>query len=870
MRSVDVLERETSLRALKTQLADARAGRGSLVLLGGEAGIGKTTLIRRFQDDLPNDVRVLVGGCEPMRAPRPLGPLLDIASSFGPRFLAAFAGEPRASIFDLFLLELRRAVHPTVVVFEDVHWADEATRDLLRFLGRRIGGTRSLLIATFRGDEVGPRHPLRVLVGDLVGSPAVKRLTLNRLSFAAVAHLARGFQGDVEALHRMTGGNPFFVAEVLASRSLDLPWTVRDAVLARAARLEPDARHALDVASVIGPVFDLAVLEALAIETGAVDACEQAGFIETQASSWGFRHELVRDAVYRTLSGARRRALHRLVLGALEASPSGRDALATLAHHAAAAGDATAALRYAPAAARRAAELGAHEEARAQYASTLPYLDGIVATARVSLLEAYATECTIVDRLEESASVRRDVVERWRALGQPLRVGFNLSLLAQALEGLGRRVEAQSASDEAIAVLERFPKGPELARAYWYHANLAMLDGDTDAALAYGDRAIALSQRVGDIAMLANAHMTVGTTLLRANRPGADVHLASSLVLGREHGLPNLVATVHTNRGATAGEGYRFDEAKAELELAATLTEEHGHDNIRSYALAWLALIAMYQGAWTTATDLALDVLARRQLSTSARITALVTLGRVRSRRGDPEAAAVLDEALALADRTGTFRRIGPVRAARAEAASLAHDEERVREEVGAVYDIAVAQRHPWIVGELALWRSNVDDRSPPPPTWIAEPFALQLAGRIAESSTAWLRLGCPYEAARVACEGGDAGEARRAFTILGEMGARPASQRAARVLRELGVRVVPRGPRDGTRAHPALLTPREAQVLDLLAQGLRNDEIARRHGVSPRTVGHQVSSVLDKLAVPTRTAAVAEARRRGLLNELR
>lgn len=235
-----LLEREEPLRQLGAWLNEAQAGRGRLVLLGGEAGVGKTVLIQRFCRDLPRVTRFLVGACDALSTPRPLGPLIDIAATVGGALERALAGEKRRHrVFQSFLIELTSSARPTVVVFEDVHWADGATLDLLRFVGRRCAAARALVIATYRDDEVGPKHPLRVALGDLATTPEVRRLMLAPLSEAAVRLLAQGSRVDSDMLYQQTRGNPFFVAEVLAAGAGGIPVTVRDAVLARAARLPP-------------------------------------------------------------------------------------------------------------------------------------------------------------------------------------------------------------------------------------------------------------------------------------------------------------------------------------------------------------------------------------------------------------------------------------------------------------------------------------------------------------------------------------------------------------------------------------------------------------------------------------------------------
>ena len=248
---MELLERGAFLASLEGWLDAARHGQGCMVLLGGEAGIGKTALARAFCDRHGADARVLWGACDALRTPRPLGPLLDITREVGWELARLVAAEPtRHRLFGAFLDLLASAREPVVAVVEDAHWADEATLDLLLFLGRRVADSPAVVLVTYRDDEAGREHPLRTVIGDLATARWVHRLDLPPLSRAAVASLADPHGIDPDRLHRVTGGNPFFVTEVLGAAGGEVPPTVRDAVLARTARLTPAARAALDAARV--------------------------------------------------------------------------------------------------------------------------------------------------------------------------------------------------------------------------------------------------------------------------------------------------------------------------------------------------------------------------------------------------------------------------------------------------------------------------------------------------------------------------------------------------------------------------------------------------------------------------------------------
>jgi DNA-binding CsgD family transcriptional regulator len=281
---------------------------------------------------------------------------------------------------------------------------------------------------------------------------------------------------------------------------------------------------------------------------------------------------------------------------------------------------------------------------------------------------------------------------------------------------------------------------------------------------------------------------------------------------------------------------------------------------------AWQALSLFYQGRWGEATKIARSVVGAPNLSSVSRIMALVALGRVMVRRGDPEARAVLEEALALSEQTGELQRIAPVRAARAEAAWLAGDRDRVVEEARDVFALVAGLRHPWLLGELAIWLWHAGEIDTAPPETLA-PFRLLIAGQWQASAASWRELGCPYEAAMALAEGDEAAlrDAHAEFTRLE---AAPAAAIVLSRLRVLGARGIPRGPRPSTRVNPAQLTQREAEILALIAAGRRNAEIAGQLFLSPRTVAHHVTSILAKLGVQSRTEAAREAARLGLAGQ--
>jgi ATP/maltotriose-dependent transcriptional regulator MalT len=851
----NLLEREAPLQALAAAHERAHNG-GRVALVHGEAGVGKTALVSSFTDALGERADVAWGQCDALFTPRVLGPAYDVAARQGGALLEAFdSGASRAAVFAAFLKSMRKGRDP-VVVFEDVHWADEATLDLLKYLGRRIGDTRALLILTYRDDEITSSHPLRFVLGELP-QERCSSIALQSLSLAAVEVLARAAKAQAKAVHAATGGNPFYVTEVLASGG-DIPSSVRDAVLARAARLGPRARAAADLVSVSPGGLEVEVVERC-VDQGAqaIAECEERGMLRLSGGMLRFRHEIARLALLGALGEVHARRLNAQVLTALRAGGEDGDRLARLAHHAQAAGEAEAATRYAIAAARRAATMGAHRQAADHYALALRFGTHLGDAERAALNDDHAWECHVTGR-PERIEARRKAISLWQRVGNREREAESLSRLAHLLVALGRDAEGEAAMRQALDLVAETP-GSSQAVVYRLHAYLRMLERDVDAAIAAGHKALALAERFGTADDRANVLNSIGSAMLVSDDLRGVEYLERSVALAMAEGSDFNVANGYGNLGSASGEVHRFEEALRWLDLGIAWAQKHDLDNAFLYEMSWRALAQLFLGRWSEAAQSAQVVLADPSSTAIARIMALLAVGRLRSRRGDPGAWEVLDDALELAEATETLQRLAPVRAARAEAAWLAGEDAAAAREASAADELARRKRHAWFVGELAYWQWK-GGRVVEVPDYAAQPYALQVAGRWREAAQEWKARGCPYEQARALAEGTT--ESRlEALRMFDELGARPAAERVRQSLRASGVRRIPRGPRASTRAQPAGLTAREVQILKLIAESLTNAEIGARLHISTKTVDHHVSAVLAKLGVGTRREAVKAAK---------
>jgi tetratricopeptide (TPR) repeat protein len=772
---MDLLERDDCFDQLSVLLRTATIGNGRTVLISGEAGIGKTALVEQFVSQHANEVRRLWGACEALFTPRPLGPLYDIVTQTqGSLSRLINRDTERPALFSAFLDELQKSPLPTIVVFEDVHWADEATLDLIKFLGRRIPHLPVLFLITYRENELSRDHPLRSVIGDLP-STAVARLGLAPLSEQAVTSLAQQAHRSAEQLYAATLGNPFFVTEVLASDTPGVPLTVRDAVLARIARLSPAARPLLELASVVPTRTERWLLEAvLGAATSVLEECLTSGMLPLDHTTVAFRHELARQAVESTLSPLRKPALHAQVLQALLSHGEDISQAARLVHHATGAHDEALVVRYAPLAAQQASVQGAHREAADQYATALRYADQFLAVHQAELLEGRAYECYLTSQMEEAVQARLAALRIWRQLDRPGTVGQTLRWLSRLSWMLGKPDEAEQYAVEAVHLLETLPPSAELAMAYSNMAQLSMLAEENAQAVRWGERAIALAKSLGDVETLVHALDNVGTAQLSAQNEQGRANLERSLQLALERGWEEHAARVYCNLASRAVRARDYPLAAHYLRDGLAYCTEHDLDTWGTYMMAWQARTRFEQGAWDDAAEEATHVLDHYRLFPATKFSALVVLGWVRVRRGDPESAAVLDEVRTLSQTTGELQRIAPVAAARAEAAWLQGNQERCLAEARVGYDLALAHTDPWALGELSLWMWRVGGLTSAPGP-IAEPFARQIAGDWQGAASLWAAIGCPYEQA-LALADGDADAMRSALALLEQLGAQPAS----------------------------------------------------------------------------------------------
>ena len=853
-----LLERQVELQMLGTAVERAGTGRGSAVLVLGEAGIGKTSLVHAFLDAAAGRARILVGACEDLLTPRALGPLRDAARSAPAGPLAA-ALSPRADpdfVFAAVRDELASPPSPTLLVIEDAHWADGATLDVLRYLGTRVQALPAVLLVTYRDDSLARDHPLRGLLG-VLGSTAATRLQLTRLSTDAVREMAAPTNVDVGELLRLTRGNPFFVSEVLAHPCDVVPPTVVDAVLARVGALSPAAQTALDRLAVIPSGAEISLLRVLIGDLAPVAEAERAGVVEVRGDLVAFRHELARRAVVESLPVSVRLELNADVLRALLASPD-RDPFRVL-HHAVEAGDDAAVVAHGPAAAQEARRAGAHRQAAVCYAQVLVRGRLLTTAQRARLGEAYAWALSSSNQLHAAAVAAATAAELWQQDGDDSRLVRALATLSRHEWLTERPVAARASAEHALELARPLGDSYQNAIATANLGGLLVVIDREEEGLRYLDEGLAIAERSGEAGVAALCRNYRGSALLQLGDLSGREELLRSMAQAADLDDHEYVMRAYYNLIEGLWRLGEYREALGYIEQG----EHFGRDrDFRVYGYMFAARrcrLALMRGHWAEAEVGLRELLDGQDDPGMIGRETVPILARVLVRQGSADAPEWLALATSHAARANVLEWLVPTGLAHIEHAWLTGD----RGQAGPYPELllkrtdrpgALVQR-----GELLVYLRRLGYPAEPFPG-CPEPYASALRGDWRSAADAWLSEGDPYERAVELAESGQIEPTLEAFMALDGLGAKPAAAIARSRLRGLGLARLPRRPQPGRLTNPAGLTDRQLEILRMIATGLSNAEIARRLVVSPRTVDHHVSAVLAKLGVATRREAAARA----------
>lgn len=855
---MELLERDDHIRRLESAFDGISGAGGTIVSISGEAGIGKTSLVEQFTGKIKDKANVLWGACDALFTPRPLGPLYDISFQLKNSLLDLLKNQSsRALIFSKFLEELRDGSLPRVVVIEDVHWADESTLDLIKFLARRANRINSLFIITFRSDEIGRSHPLRFVLGDIPPKNLL-RLDLAPLTAETVYRIAES--SGISNLFEITAGNPFLINELLSDHSGSVPTSVKDSIMRKLAGLSDNARELVELVSVVPTRAERWLIDgAMPAGPGAIDEVTGSGVLKIEDGSVSFKHELSRMAAEESLSESRRESLNELVVRSLLKQERFDNYLGRIIHHAVRARDAEIIVRYAPDAAKQASALGAHSLASDHFQNALRYADNLPREKLIGLYEGKSYECYLTGKVSEGIEAGETVLRLLKEAPDPAREGENFRRLSRMLWYDGQDRKGEEYLDNAIGILGKLPMSSHLAMAYSNKSQIYMSREDNEPAIEWGEKAVGLARQLGDPEVEAHALNNIGCARVFMDDYSGEACLKESLEISIRNNFYEHAARAYANLGSILLQGRKLVEADECLSAGRDYSNEKDLYTLSLCLAGHHAVVKMQFGNWDEAVDTSNMVLGKHNVPPANRTAPLFVVGLVRARRNDPGADEPLEEAGRLAVQVNEMEKTIFVITARAEISWLQNRIDDAVTGLKALYDKLKRGGNSWEIGQLAYWLWKAGHLSEIPQR-IAKPYLLQINGEWQAAAALWEELRCPYEQALALSEGNERGM-KKAIEIFDRLGASAASQLIKQQMRGLGIKRVPKGPRHTTRANPAGLTSRQLEILRLLDDGLSNNEIGNRLFISPKTVDHHISAILSKLNVKSRHEAAALVR---------
>lgn len=851
-----LLERSDQLARLDALVDEAADDGGSVALIRGEAGIGKTHLVAEFVRRRADTAHILQGACDDLLTPQTFGALWDIARE-EPDVADALATDNHRLVQEAMLQLLSRRLRPTVLVIEDTQWADEATLDVIKFLGRRIARTNALVVLTYRDTEVAVEHPLRQVIGDLTPASVV-RIGLSPFSVGAVREMVGDRPLSVDAVMAQTDGNPLYVAEMVSWTDDDVPASIQEMVVARASKASTAARHMLDVVSVVPGEAEVDVIAGvIGPALPGLDECVRLGLLRANASAIGYVHEIQRRAIEAGLTPDRRRILNAAVMECLGPESDA----ARLVHHANEAGDAEAIIENAPRAARAAIAAESPRDALVHFSLLEPYLNLMNDEEAASVLYDWSEQAY---HLHDSAALELigRSVDRYRRIGDVVALGRALTLLSRVRMQRLQTLPALDAATEAVALLDDQTNSAVLSYALSALAHVTwLLEEDVPSSLKPAERALEVANDSGDKNAKIRALNIIGNMEYSVGLSGGMERLEQARALAEQVGDRSAETRALSNMAAMAADFRRMSLA---IDLARRALETASRYEMRSneaMASAIYAEILLWSGKWDLVEDAASAALGT---TPEAETIAWRILGTLQMRRGRREAKTALERMWALARPAGQLTVVDPAAAVLAEYMWLSDDKDPAwLKALDAILDEGISVGNPWPSGPLALWMWKLGRMESKPPDTF-DFYGWIIDGEPERAAAFWKEQGVPYEEALSLMHIGTDGRLE-ALRMAEEIGA---DALAARIRTELTAdgHAPPRGKSHATREHAAGLTPRQAEVLAVLAEGLTNAEIADQFFLSPRTVENHVAAILMKLDVPTRAEAVAVARDRGLV----
>ncbi len=863
---MELIERDGFLALLQTQLKNIGEGEGHCIFVSGEAGIGKTSLVKAFREENNHNCLIYQGACDALFTPRPLAPLYDIMWQVNNNLWAnSHSMEERSKLFTSFFREVSKKKEKLIIVFEDIHWADEATLDFIKFFARRIAQLRCLFMLTYRDDEIHSGHPLKNILGQLPPD-SFSRLKLTPLSKPTVEKMALAKGYNPEDVYSISGGNPFYVNEILASYSPGVPENIKDSILSIYPRQHEKIKQVWDLLSILPTGLDIQYFEKMdPLYVAAVHESLHTTILVLKESAVFFKHELYRRTIEASLSPLARISLNKKMLDLfMESYEENRD-IERIVHHAKNANEYETVVKYAPLAAREAATVGAHIEASRLYLSAIEYYQGTDKNTLTELYEKYAYECYLTNQIKEAIIYITRSLQLCKEKNDKEKIGSNLRFLSRLWWFDGNGKNAEQCAEEAIEVLEAEPSSSSQAMAYSNMSQMKMITGQFAECISWGEKAIAIAVELNDDETLSHALNNVGAVQMRvlsSAQKGAAL-VKQSLDIALKHSYHEHVARAYMNLIINGIAIKDYATAATAMEEGILYCEERDLDSWTNYMLSLKSKLKLETGSWKEAYGIADTLLKKDIHPPSGKMYALDVIIKIKMRRGDEDTLPLLLEA-----QTKVFEVMGLQ---------------------SIILLMITFLEYEWITGKLFIEPAILDRTVNMVRQmntffdynefafWLYKARKQQLPGELYEgyqshdttaalkAAMLWERLGCTYEQALCLFEGTDE-DKRKAITIVHELGANAVSEKMKLEMRSAGIKSIPRGIRKTTLSNPAFLTPRELDILELLKQGLQNKEIASRLFISVKTVDHHISSIFFKLDVKSRTNAVTEAVRQEIL----
>lgn len=862
-----LIERDDVLQTLEMKFASVANDEGHCILLSGEAGIGKTSLIKQFYKEKKKDCKIYQGTCDALFTPRPLAPVFDIIwqiSTNTPK--SDVHSLDRTLLFNHLFYELEQQEKPSIIIIEDIHWADEATLDFIKFFARRIIRIHCLLILSYRDNEIIGNHPLKNVLGQLPPA-SFTRIQLSPLSKQAVEKMAeeRGYKG--EDVFSISGGNPFYVSEILASYSPGVPDNIKDSILSVYNRQEKGTKNAWEISSIIPEGLEIERFAKIKSEWDeGMDNCFALKIIIVKNNKIVFKHELYRRTIEASLSPFKRISLNKKILELFLDSFEKDGDIERIVHYAKNANENKLVVKYAPIAARQAAAVGAHIEASKLFLTAIEYSEDGNEEDLVLLFKSYAYECYLTNQIKEAIIYQTKALKIWQRKNQPEQAGSCLSFLSRLWWFDGNRQEAEKYAEQAIEVLREQPSSKAKALAYSNMSQLKMLSDENAESIEWGNKAIEIAKEINDEEILCHAMNNVGTVLwkIRPLQEKGKEMLMESLDIALKKSFHEHASRSYSNIASIYLLFKEYKLAKNFLDDGINYCDERNLDASKNYKLYARARIFLETGDWQQAFTITENLLLNPGQMGSVRILALAVIATIKLRRGEEDAISFLNEARRLAVKANEHSRTIPAMIAELEYEWLTGKIRLTDEDLDLSINLVQKVNNIYLNSEFAFWLYKARKKNIELTNWY-EPYKLQKEREIKSSVKFWDITGCPFEKAMALTEGTE-DDKKNGLLLFQQLGANAVYEKVKMEMRADGIKKIPRGLRASTKSNPAQLTNRELDVLNLLQKGIQNKEIAAELFISPKTADHHISNILFKLDVNSRSRAVAEATRLGIL----